>query len=344
MIAVVFVLLPLTVSAIESCVAGGSCGGGGPVILDDVEQQELNEAAALRVELMQRTVKAGHIHKEVANVDIANNESVQASSESAKATSHINDISASASAAAKAADASNAASEENDPISMDHNGRVCMLCNKPLPERTNKNYTEFRTDCGRKSSSTGPSKAALNVAAVSLHEKNAAGQVESNGFCELNFAKSCADAVANQDYLYWPKSINLNGSSSRNNAAWDARYCALNGFLEHDVVRLQHDFEGLRDKGKSLCETKYSNYNIEKLSFMDMMGAARYDDETAPKLEEAELLAAWNCAMGDLGCDLALCAYSFCKKDASTGHGLYDECEGWDPVSGMPFAATTPIK
>jgi hypothetical protein len=241
--------------------------------------------------------------------------------------------------AAAPADASSTSAvvEEAGLISMDHNGHVCMLCNKPLPERTNKNYTEFRTDCGGKSSSSGPTKAVLNTPAVELYQKSKSGEVESNGFCELNFAKGCVDAVANQDYLYWPKSINLNSSTSRSNAAWDGRYCNLNGFLEHDIVSLQHDFESLRRKGQSLCKEKYSKYNVDKLSFMDMMAAARYDDEAAPKLEEAELLAAWNCAMGDLSCDLALCAYSFCKK--ASGVGLYNECEGWDPVLGMHFAS-----
>jgi len=332
MIAVVFVLLPLQALAVGTCATGGSCDGS--VSLGDVERQELNEAAALRTELMQRTTKHGHVHQEVVGADITMTAPVEA-------TSHANHTSAPALEASEAANVTKAA-QEDAPISMDHNGHVCMLCSKPLPERTNKNYTEFRTDCGGKSSHTGPTKSSLSVAAVSLHETNDAGEVVSNGFCELNFAKSCADAVANQDYLYWPKSINLNASASRANAAWDARYCALNGFLEHDIVSLQHDFGGLRSKGETLCKTKYSKYNTEKLSFMDMMSAARYDDETAPKLEEAELLAAWNCAMGDLGCDLALCAYSFCKKGASSEHGLYDECEGWDPVNGMPFAANTP--
>jgi len=307
--------LPLQALAVGTCAAGSTCDRS--VSQGDVEGQEMNEVTALRMDLMQRTaVKHGNVHKEVGGADLAINNTEVATAANATTVT-----------------------QENGPISMDHNGHVCMLCDKPLPERTNKNYTEFRADCGGKSSRTGPTKASLSVAAVNLHEKNDAGEVVSNGFCELNFAKSCVDAVANRDYLYWPKSINLNASASKANAAWDARYCALNGFLEHDVVSLQHDFDGLRIKGETLCKTKYSKHNLEKLSFMDMMSAARYDDETAPKLEEAELLAAWNCAMGDLGCDLALCAYSFCKKGTSAEHGLYDECEGWDPVNGMPFAA-----
>merc|ERR1712178_295120 len=127
------------------------------------------------------------------------------------------------------------------------------------------------------------------------------------------------------------KSLNLNTSATRVNAAWDGRYCKINGFLDANIVSLQHDFEKMQAKAQELCKTKYSKYNIEKLTFGHMTKAARYNDPAAPTLQEAELLAAWNCAMGDLGCDLALCAYSFCAKGGSS-IGLYDECQGWDPV------------
>jgi hypothetical protein len=327
-LATILGLISLQALSTESCMEG-SCKKDS-VLLGEVEAQELQEAAALRIELLQSRTK--HVHNGILGSASSGNNTAQGFANgtvAAAATSQVSD--------------SSGVVEESNPVSMDHNGNVCMLCNKPLPERTNRNYTEFRTDCGDKSSPSGPAKALLSTPAVELHEKHKNGQVESNGFCELNFAKSCVDAVANHDYLYWPKSMNLNASTSRSNAAWDARYCNLNGFLEHDIVSLQHDFEGLRKKGESLCKEKYSTHGIDKLSFMDMMAAARYDDEAAPKLEEAELLAAWNCAMGDLGCDLALCAYSFCKQSAG-GLGLYDECEGWDPVLGMPFASHKKVK
>mmetsp|Transcript_141185 Transcript_141185/g.352121 ORF Transcript_141185/g.352121 Transcript_141185/m.352121 type:complete len:80 (+) Transcript_141185:2-241(+) len=55
-----------------------------------------------------------------------------------------------------------------------------------------------------------------------------------------------------------------------------------------------------------------------------------------PTEEEAHFVGAWTCAMGEAGCDMAMCAYSFCDKgDGSIG--MYDECEGWDPVQGMPI-------
>ena len=40
--------------------------------------------------------------------------------------------------------------------------------------------------------------------------------------------------------------------------------------------------------------------------------------------------------MGASGCDMTYCAYSFCEL-GNGKFGMYDECEGWDPVKGMPI-------
>ncbi|CAK9066042.1 unnamed protein product [Durusdinium trenchii] len=77
-------------------------------------------------------------------------------------------------------------------MSVDHNGKVCMLCNQPLPERITRPYEAFRKDCGKYSSPSGPSLDIMALPAVQL------GGGAAEGFCALNFAKSCADAVANQ--------------------------------------------------------------------------------------------------------------------------------------------------
>lgn len=223
-------------------------------------------------------------------------------------------------------------------ISLDHAGRVCMLCNKPLPDRIgSRHYAEFRTDCGSKSSPTGPSAADMARPTIELWQRGSkADAAASNGFCELNFAKSCADAVANKDYLYWPKSLDLKHASLSSNVPWNKRYCQLNGFLEQSVVMLQHNFTAMQQKALEQCNSKYSRYGIEKLTFSDMLELSKHEDAETLSLEEAERMAAWNCAMGDLGCDMAMCAYSFCVQPSGKT-GLYGECQGWDPVAGMPF-------
>ncbi|CAJ1359662.1 unnamed protein product, partial [Effrenium voratum] len=223
------------------------------------------------------------------------------------------------------------ASEEH-VLSRDHNGKVCMLCNQPLPERLgDRRYSVFRRDCGKHSGPTGPSLEAMATPAAEL-----AGDKVAEGFCALNFAKSCTDAVANQDYLYFPKSIDFEHPSMSSNVRWDGRYCLLNGFLDRSVLELQQNFTALGARAKELCRTKYAKHGIERLNFLDMLQLSKQDDSNAPSIEEAELMAAWNCAMGDLGCDMAMCAYSFCDQ-GSGQPGLYGQCQGWDPVAGMPF-------
>ena len=54
-----------------------------------------------------------------------------------------------------------------------------------------------------------------------------------------------------------------------------------------------------------------------------------------PSYEDAMFMAAWTCAMGSAACDMAYCAYTYCVK--GDGFGTYHECEGWDPVNGMPI-------
>jgi hypothetical protein len=222
-------------------------------------------------------------------------------------------------------------------VTFDHNGRACVLCNKPLPERLGgKKYQKFRKDCGGRSSAHGPNAADLIKPAVEVSRKPFDRLGPTNGFCELNYMKSCSDAILNEDYLYWAKSLNLEHPGYAQQRAFEGRYCQHNGFLAPEMVVLQHNFKGMQAKAQELCRTKYgTRFDLSALTFQDMVANARHKDAGAPSADEAEVLAAWNCAMGDLGCDVSMCAYSFCKKGNGT-IGLYGECEGWDPVVGMP--------
>lgn len=219
-------------------------------------------------------------------------------------------------------------------LDLDHNGNMCMMCGTPPPHRSGgKKYEAFRTDCGQHSTPTGPDMTALTTPVAQFVDK------DMNGFCALNYAKSCADAIANEDYLYWAKSMDLNSEAFSQDVGFLSRYCKLNGFLEPGPVRLQSNFTGLRAHARGLCETKYAQHRSKQLTLLDMLTHARHADADAPAQSEAELLAAWSCAMGDLGCDIAHCAYSFCSSSRSAAGqpGLYGECEGWDPVHGMPM-------
>eukprot|EP00747_Dinoflagellata_sp_TGD_P127342 gnl/TRDRNA2_/TRDRNA2_174389_c0_seq1.p3 gnl/TRDRNA2_/TRDRNA2_174389_c0~~gnl/TRDRNA2_/TRDRNA2_174389_c0_seq1.p3 ORF type:complete len:154 (+),score=11.41 gnl/TRDRNA2_/TRDRNA2_174389_c0_seq1:591-1052(+) len=148
--------------------------------------------------------------------------------------------------------------------------------------------------------------------------------------------KICADSIYNKDFLYQAKSITL---PRENN--FDTWYCLNNGWLEKDIVALQHDFEAMNAKQKHLCETKYAKYDIKSMTFRRMLKAYTCDHSALPgnckpNKTQAEVLGAWNCAMGNAGCDMAYCAYSFCDKgDGSIGR--YEECPGWHPINGMPI-------
>mmetsp|Transcript_97072 Transcript_97072/g.257931 ORF Transcript_97072/g.257931 Transcript_97072/m.257931 type:complete len:361 (-) Transcript_97072:21-1103(-) len=333
----------------DCAVDADACLGAGDIAEEawsegQIEDQEEAESALMEVQLLQTKIQtrpmpvgaasapAHHVAQSAAAADLSKVALHASSAEQASAATK--DV-AGANASAAAGEGSSASSDSI--VSLDHNGHICMLCGKPLPERMGtRKYTEFRTDCGRRSSPTGPSAADLTVPAVEFARSGKSADLSMNGFCALNFAKSCADAVANRDYLYWPKSLDLASAAMSANAPWDARYCGLNGFLHKDIVKLQNNFTGMREKAQELCDTKYAKHGIEKLTFLDMMSKSRYDDKEAPTQQEAELLAAWNCAMGDLGCDMAMCAYSFCHQDKGA-FGLYNECAGWDPVEGMPL-------
>lgn len=291
------------------------------------------------VELLQKAAKSKTPSAVVpqAAVLAGDGKAVAASKEHEHEMSILSKDSASSSVAKAGVSSQEALKDEtmSGLISMDHNGNLCMFCSKPLPQRVDKVYTEFRTDCGSHSSPTGPSKSDIMKPIVQLlKEVDSTRQSTTNGFCEFNFAKSCADAIANKDYSYWSKTLDLKHPSLQEVADWNGRYCQLNGFLSNDVKSLQHNFDGMKAKARQFCNTKSLNYSIEKMSFLDVAGLTNYS--ALPTLEEAEILAAWSCGMGDVGCDMAMCAYSFCE-DINGTVGLYDECQGWHPVHGMPF-------
>ena len=72
------------------------------------------------------------------------------------------------------------------------------------------------------------------------------------------------------------------------------------------MTQLQRNFTGLQRHAEELCKTKYAKHGIDRLSFLDMLQLSKQEDVNAPSLLEAEIMAAWNCAMGDLACDMAM--------------------------------------
>jgi hypothetical protein len=218
----------------------------------------------------------------------------------------------------------------------DHNGHQCDICGKPLASRLppGKKYKEFRTDCG-KSARNIKNYLMKPLYSFTKSAEETENGLPTNAFCELNMQKTCNDAIANRDYMYYAKSIR--GLEQSPAKKYDWSYCQQNGWLEKDIVDLAHsgNFEAMRKRADDDCNGKYMKYNWKKITLGSM--AARYIPGIAFRGHathyEANFLGGWNCAMGDAACDMTYCAYSYC--DLGDGKArLYSECPGWDPVKG----------
>jgi len=214
-----------------------------------------------------------------------------------------------------------------------HFGETCSLCNPPFPERTDRKYT-MRTDCGNHSLNKHPLMALVPI--HKFNRKATATKPETNAWCELNAQKICADGIYNKDFLYQAKAVDYPPFMN-----FDPYYCLHNGWLEPEVVALQHDFEGMKKKSEEVCQDpKYAftkwNTTMTIIDFAMVFAPANL--RGIPTKRESLMAGGWTCAMGSSGCDMGYCAYSFCKLPGGR-LGKYGECPGWDPVKGMPIPA-----
>lgn len=222
--------------------------------------------------------------------------------------------------------------------------------NKPYPELLAHNYTlPEGSGCGER-----PDIPRNNSAPASkFFVPGNASDAGWSGFCELGWPL-CPDAVANQDYSYYWRGL---GPQWVNQARDDdSQYCLNNGWLEPEIARIVRNFTALQAKGEELCRTKYQNLTVDAEPFdlnrLTPVGgivtgnsirnahkerAEIHGVKDYPSIDEeaAAVLAAWNCGLGDLSCDIAYCNYAYCMQPDGTV-GVMDECEGWDAVRGMP--------
>jgi len=213
---------------------------------------------------------------------------------------------------------------------LDMNGRPCMICGPPIPERVDRQYV-MRTDCGRQNLGEHPENAQKPL--VSFSRGAGEGQNDTSAFCELNVQKICADSLYNKDFLYQAKSVDYPRSER-----FDPLYCYHNGWLAPRFRALQHNFAGMEVLAAEECnDPRRTRHGWNStLSLDEMMPVyERGLQRGVPTEDEALFIGAWTCAMGSSGCDIAYCAYSFCDKGNGT-FGMYEECDGWDPVRGMP--------
>jgi len=174
-----------------------------------------------------------------------------------------------------------------------------------------------------------------------------------NGFCQIGFS-TCPDAKANKDYSYYAKALGPTWIKLMSSV--DSLYCGMSGMLAPEIASIVHNFTALQAKGEEWCSTKYAD-TAETMSLsgiQDAMLTGLKDTLNGSKsiptvinemltgsgslvmdTKAANMAAAWNCALGDLACDMAYCNYAYC--DLGNGrYGAMEECEGWDKVKGMP--------
>merc|ERR1719401_145431 len=187
----------------------------------------------------------------------------------------------------------------------------------PKAGRINRPYA-LRTDCGKQAITP-------NVPLITYSHPGQAGSPDTNAWCELGWQTECAQAIYNRDYMFQAKANDIPPGFS-----WDFFYCKHNGWLEPEYVALQNDFDGMRAKAAAFCEQpEYVNMGWKTSLTMNDFNAAYNPVQMRgwPTKEEAKFMGAWACAMGDAGCDIAMCGYTFCDKGNGT-MGLYSECEG----------------
>jgi len=173
------------------------------------------------------------------------------------------------------------------------------------------------------------------------------------GFADVSFSQ-CAVAHEHRDYheyvanLGYSDFLNPNGSimrvkydggtfNTRNNIfVFDDMYCHAMGFLQIGQVALTNYslWSSLaQDKCRKLGQ-QFSNF--EGMSFVEMarrmvhLSAALTDHIAghgpAPTVQDIQKHAAYKCALGSIGCDMAHCSQNFCMlEDDYIGH--WGECK-----------------
>jgi len=222
---------------------------------------------------------------------------------------------------------------------VDAKGRQCSICGPPVPDRAppNKTYA-LRSDCGNHSVSVDP--LAFTEPLIGFKRDGNSTHNWTNAWCELNMQVACVNGLWNKDALYQARVVDY-----PRNLIYDPYYCFYNGWLSPELRYLQNNFTAMTTAAEKECQRPVRaqhNWNTT-MTQLDMF--ARYKPNVPPyhpTREDALFIGSWNCAMGTPLCDMAYCAYSFCVKaehgDGTVDFGMYEECDDWDPVEGMPVA------
>jgi len=249
-----------------------------------------------------------------------------------------------------------------EAMDCDMNGNLCAICGHPLPGRGYDGKAVYsstvaagtvvhapdyilRDDCGNHSLFGSSSVALVPVTTFNQKKSQAAFPGWTNAWCELNAQKVCSDAIVNRDYLFQGKSLDI-----PRDFAYDFYYCKYNGWLSLESrAAVAKGFDALHNHSVEVCAARNKEQPLGSITTVSQMThylpgmlASR-----PPTVEEARYIGSWTCAMGGpdgesagAGCDMAYCHYTYGEIDPAAGSSkafcVYDDCEGWDPMTGMP--------
>jgi hypothetical protein len=247
--------------------------------------------------------------------------------------------------------------------SCDFEGKPCMLCGTPLPgrgydgkmhksselkseadlDKLPKGDFVLRDDCGSvKRELDFFEKFSDHVRKIDEPHHYPAAM---NAWCDLNMQVISANAFANKDLLFQGKTIRFEKPMK-----FDFNFCKKNGWLSRETQEaIAGGYESGLKHARKFCAEKVKQTNVTDMkwgSFLFTYFPIVARDDPVPTQDEANLLGAWPCAMGGSdgrtgaesdgpAADMGFCTYTF----GDLGNGdfcMYDECEGWDPVKGMP--------
>jgi len=257
----------------------------------------------------------------------------------------------------------NCVPDKNKNVECDMNGNQCSLCGPPVPGRGYDGKAVYsstvtpgtvvhapdyivRDDCGNHSGFYEPPWTQFVPVDKFNQKSQAAFPGWTNAWCERNSQKVCADALVNRDYLYQAKTLVIG-----RDFAYDFYYCKYNGWLSVESRTIvTQGFDALHNHSIDFCAERNKEYPLDSITSASMLAA--YMPGMAigrPSPEQARYIGAWTCAMGGAdgentgsGCDMAYCHYTYGEIDPAVGSSkafcVYDDCEGWDPKTGMPVS------
>jgi len=196
----------------------------------------------------------------------------------------------------------------------------------------------------------------LNVPLTSFRNKSTSTYPwYTNAWCELDVQRVAMLSFANRDYFMQAKALDLSIFSLPDGTkfSYDFWYCRYNGWLNVSSRTAARDgFDVLRRYSMTFCANRAQEFNVSNLTINDFFWI--YGSSMArgfPNEFEARWLGAWLCAMGGStgksetnsdGCgpDIAYCVYTYGDLYyTQPGHFcMYEECDGWDPITGMPVS------